>query len=236
MKNKNLQIFALVLFSLLILNLFIISVKAEVSAPSIPSLPGIGGNINPDTGLPIELEKIQEIGKNLTSKEISSNYLKQEWNKILLDNKYISSMDSFFTKISIIFRILFGIPYSLTLTLFFVIILWFAIFLSLPGIIENSTSLSSGVSWLISLGITIILAQIQVLNRIIVFLIKFISYPENSWLRLLVGILIFVGIIIFYYIEKYLSKYLEKKKKQKIENKTKQTQKKIEKFSEGAGI
>ncbi|MEK6936317.1 MAG: hypothetical protein AABW67_06015 [Nanoarchaeota archaeon] len=234
MKNKNLQIFALILFSLLILNLFLISIKAD--SPSIPSLPGIGGNINPDTGLPIELEKIQEIGKNLTSKEISSNYLKQEWNKILLDNKYISSMDSFFTKISIIFRILFGIPYSLTLTLFFVIILWFAIFLSLPGIIENSTSLSSGVSWLISLGITIILAQIQVLNRIIVFLIKFISYPENSWLRLLVGILIFVGIIIFYYIEKYLSKYLEKKKKQKIENKTKQTQKKIEKFSEGAGI
>ena len=234
MKNKNLQIFALILFSLLILNLFLISIKAD--SPSIPSLPGIGGNINPDTGLPIELEKIQEIGKNLTSKEISSNYLKQEWNKILLDNKYISSMDSFFTKISIIFRILFGIPYSLTLTLFFVIILWFAIFLSLPGIIENSTSLSSGVSWLISLGITIILAQIQVLNRIIVFLIKFISYPENSWLRLLVGILIFVGIIIFYYIEKYLSKYLEKKKKKKIENKTKQTQKKIEKFSEGAGI
>ena len=50
------------------------------------------------------------------------DYLGREWKEILLKRKFVSAIDGFFTKISILFKILFGEPYSLSLPLFFVIV------------------------------------------------------------------------------------------------------------------
>ena len=52
MKKSTFRFITSVILLSLILNLFIISIEAETSP--MPSVPGIG-EINPDTGLPVEL-------------------------------------------------------------------------------------------------------------------------------------------------------------------------------------
>tara|TARA_Y100000034_G_scaffold114872_1_gene151423 strand:- start:683 stop:1414 length:732 start_codon:yes stop_codon:yes gene_type:complete len=206
------------LLSILILNLFVVSLAS--AAPVIPNLPG-SGDINPETGLPVEVEKISEIGKGLTDKEKRDEYLSREWGKIILKNKVIAAIDSFFTKISPVFRILFGEPYSFSLRLLLIIIFWSVILFVLFKQMQTFSGLSSSTSFGVAFLVNVIIAQTKVFSRILDFFIWLLFGEKPWWMKILILAAVIVGLIVIYYLIKKFGVVWKKAKKQ-TEEKTKQ--------------
>jgi len=193
----------LVLFiiSLLLASLIINLVSADLSDQIVP--------------LGKQIEATAEQGsKTIQTVETKWDYLSKEWKKILLENNFVSGFDSFFTKISIVFRIIFGQPYSLSLTLLVIIILWFYFFFKLGEIVSSFTSFSNSTSWVIALTLTLILAQLQILKAITEFFGWLIISQDSTWWRVLIIWIIFIGMILIYYLS---SKAATATKKQKEE-------------------
>ena len=137
-------------------------------------LEDVGDDINEKVGA---IEDIDEII------ETKWDYLGQEWQSIFLKNKVVSFLDNFFQKISLVFEILFGQPYSLSLTLFFIILLWFFFFLKFGEVLTDYSIFSSGISLLIGLGATIILAQSNLFFKIVQFFGWLIFSQQTVWVR-----------------------------------------------------
>jgi len=214
----------LFLFLILFLNLFIVpTIKAETSPISDTSI----GEVNPETGLPVEFEKIRGIGENLTDKE-KREYLFSELKNMSLKNKYIAAMDSFFKKISFVFLVLFGEPYTLSGVLLLIIILWFYFFFKFSSILKNFSTFSPSISWIMGFAITVIMAQTKILRKIAEFFIWIIFYKEATLWRLLVAIIIFGALAIIYVISSRFEKIYKKKKEEK------EKEENLRKIKEGA--
>ncbi|MBU1136496.1 MAG: hypothetical protein KJ559_03235 [Nanoarchaeota archaeon] len=195
-----------ILISLLILNLVIINlVLAQESPIDI-------GKLNPETGLPegvpSDLAGVQEIAKT------KWDYLGKEWQKILLKNPVVSKIDSALAKVSFVFVILFGMPYSLSLTLLVIIILWFFFFFKFAEIFKNFSAFSESASWVISLALVIFMAQTKVLQKITEWLGWLVFAKKEWWWNLSMIILLVFLFILFY---KLSSAYAKKIKEQKEE-------------------
>ncbi len=218
MSNKKI----LIIFSILILSIFLISNLNSVKAETAPGLP---------SGLDKDPEELKEELKNKT--QTKWDYLSNEWIKILKDKPLIKQIDSFFEKISILFRILFGMPYSFSITLLGIFFLW--VFLALEtGEIINKSGLIKG--WSAYAGgflFSILLAQLQILKIIVNFL-GWLLFLEKPWYwDLSVILIIILAFVLLYFSSKTLSTYLEKRRKQKAEKETESNQKKIKKFTKG---
>lgn len=196
-----------------------------------------------DTYLPPEVkgvEKLQNITEKLTDEETREEYLKQEWQKILKENKVVAAIDSFCTKYSIFFRIVFGMPYSLSLTLVFVIVLWLFIALTISDITRKGLGFLEGLSYILGIVAAVVLAQLQILRRFSAFLVELIISREAFWARFIVFMIIIAILILLYYFKGGLSQALEQRRKKLKEEETEQKQKEIKKFTEnlekGVGI
>lgn len=140
-----------------------------------------------------KLDKAREF-----TEEDKWDYLSKEWKNILLKNKIVSVIDSFCKKINFVFVALFGEGYDLSLTLFFIIILWFYFFFKLSEILTDYSTFSSAVAAVIGFGLVLILAQLKVLRQIVELFGWFVFSQEAWWLRLIIFIVI-VFILIFLY-------------------------------------
>lgn len=183
--------------------------------------------------LPYGVDKLQNISEKLTDEEARRQYLSQEWKEILLKNKIVATLDSFFTKNSIVFRILFGMPYSLSLTLFFVIVFWLFIAIGTADLTRKGLGILEGVAYILGIVSAVILAQLQILKGLSTFLIKFIFYPEAAWARFIVFVLVIAILIIIYYFKSALSQALEQRRKKLKEEETEQKQKELKKVTQG---
>ena len=87
-RKEVLLFLSLILFTILLSNII---VKAQESPP-MPNLPIIGDyvNANETQGLPDTFEKFQNTANTLSEEESRNAYLKQEWKKILAENKAIA--------------------------------------------------------------------------------------------------------------------------------------------------
>lgn len=209
MSNKK-RFYVGFIFLLLILNIFIIPIiKAETSP-----VPDVNGDVNPETGLPPSIETVKGIGENLTDKE-KREYLFSELKKIALKNKYISTIDSFFKKISFVFVVLFGEPYTLSGILLLIVILWFYFFFKFSSILKNFSAFSQAISWIMGFAITVIMAQTKILRKISEFFIWIIFYNETTWWRLLAAVIIFGALAIIYVISSMFEEKYKKEKEKK---------------------
>ncbi|MEK6820509.1 MAG: hypothetical protein AABX71_02240, partial [Nanoarchaeota archaeon] len=206
------KIGVLIIF-LLLLNILAMTITlAQETPPGMPSI------LNPG-----EAEKKIEEAKNKT--ETTWDYLSKEWKKMLLGNKFVSALDSFFTKISSIFLILFGEGYALSLTLFIIIILWIYFFLKFAEILRDFSAFSSGTSWLISLGIVAIMAQTKILRKIVEFFMWLILAKEAVWWRILMTGIIVFALILIYAASSYFSRIF-KEQKEELEKEQEKTERK----------
>ncbi len=174
-----------------------------------------------EEGLPEELseEKLNELKSRAETKW---DYLAKEWQTLLLKNKVISSIDAFLKKGSLVFQILFGEPYSPSLTLLLIVILWIFLLFWFGGILSNYSTLSPVASWLIALGMVVIMAQIKILKQIITFFGWLIFSKETAaWRWAIAGIIILSCILIYFLTSKFGKEW--KKKKEKEEEKTAKT-------------
>ena len=172
------KIFIFAILFLLILNFFAISVFAAV-----------GDNVE-------KLEDNVKYVESLKEKAESKwDYLGKGWYEVFLKNKFVVLVDNFLKKISFIFEILFGEPYSLSLILFFVIVLWIYFVLKFKEVM-TLTAFSKITSIIISFGLVCILAQLHVLRKIIETLRDLIFAPELWWVRAIIILVIFIAVFI----------------------------------------
>ncbi len=120
-------------------------------------------------------------------------YLGEEWRKIMLQNSFVSAADSFFKKISVVFLVLFGEPYSMSAGLFFLIAFWIYALIYFSEIMGLSGMFSPLTSKIIAFGMTIAAAQTGAFKRIIGWLGWIIFSQKASWVRFF----IFIAIVIF---------------------------------------
>ena len=186
---------ALLIIFVLFVNLFILSSVSLVSA-------------TPDLG---QLEEGKEQIETLTEQDYWNekwDYLGQEWKKIFLKNPVISALDSFFTNISIVFRILFGVPYSMSLVLLGVIFLWVVIAFD-AGRIISAYNLLKG--WMAYVGwalLAIVLAQVKVFEYIILFLGRLAFAPSHWMARTAIILGLISGFFVYEAFMSLLNKYL----------------------------
>jgi hypothetical protein len=141
------------------------------------------------------------------------DYLGNEWKAIFMKNSVVASLDSFFTKTSIVFEVLFGVPYSMSLVLLGIVLLWVFFLINISRIINASGLLSLGVSYLGGALILIIFAQLKVLESIVILLGRLAFSPEYVWTRLIILFVIFASFGVLSYFDRKLSAYLRLKRK-----------------------
>ncbi len=191
---------------------------------------------SPDSVPTSELEQTKEKIDNATKtieelrEEERQEYLLNQTRDMLLKNPVVKTLDSFFTKISIVFRVLFGEPYSLSLTLFILIIfyIWFTILMSellgAFGFLPKKTSF-----WL-ALGFSIILAQLSFFRFIVDFSLALVFARETWIARIIIIFGVIFVLVLFGMIQKQFAKYLEQKKEEKQKAETEAARKGIQNF------
>lgn len=128
-------------------------------------------------------------------------YLGNEWKEMLLQNSIIETIDGALSKVSFIFKILFGEDYSLSLVLFFVIVFWFVLLSMFYKVIGSFSSFSQPVSFGMSLLLVIILAHLKVLNFLATGLAKLLFFNEGWWGKALGIIIIVMALVVLKYLK-----------------------------------
>jgi len=191
-------------------------------------------------GLQEEMEGLRDAADPDNVKDKANekwDYLQKEWTSILMKNKVVASIDSFLKQINIVFVVLFGEDYNLiSLTLWLVIASWLVLTFAVANVLIGQFNLGSALSLFIGVIVSIILAQVRILNFIITFVLNLAFAPELWYVRLIIWAGILIGFFLILYLSQALSVYLKKARKKNEEDKTRHTRKKFEKFSKGAGI
>jgi hypothetical protein len=193
MNKKILMIFILSLF------LFPFIFNFVSSQPDSSTIFGI----SPDSGVKLT-EKWESLGKN--------------WKDMLMENSVVRGIDSFFQKIDPLFSILFGVEYSLSLSLLFTILLWMYTFFLFNGILGNSL-FSKWVSLAISLGVTIGIAQLKLFQISTNFIIGIFFGEQPWWAKVIIGIGIFAILAILFVLVKNFGKQFAASRKKLKEEK-----------------
>jgi hypothetical protein len=167
-----------------------------------------------------------------TKEKATFDYLSNEWKNIMLKNKIAQEADKTLTKFSTFFQIFFGMPYSLSIILFFVIILWIMIIIDIGNII-NAYDIGNGiVPYLASTAIAIILAQTMILKNIVILAGKVIFLSEHSWTRFFIFLIFVAGFLVIQHFSKMYSKFIRKQKTEKLKIKARNAQQSIISFSD----
>jgi len=122
-------------------------------------------------------EQIQKLSRE----DVKWQELGDRFQEIILRNKVVSTIDEFLKKINILFVILFGRDYALSLTLLFLIFIWLYFFNQFGKIIGTFSTFSSTTSMIISLGMVIIMAQLKFFDWFSQVLFKLIFYRDGAW-------------------------------------------------------
>ena len=118
--------------------------------------------------------------------------LVQSWKQKLLGNEIVVELDSLLEQMDFVFVIIMGDGYAFSLYFFFIVVLWVYFLFQIKRIFSLASIFSKTFSWIISFGLTIILAQLGFYGAISNFFIWLIFLPEESWM----GIFVFIGIIV----------------------------------------
>jgi hypothetical protein len=204
MKNKILVLGAVCLLFIFPLILQVIVVSGQES-----SIPGVPSQLTPENILK-QQQKIEQY-RNITEWQL----LGKRFQEAMLRNPVISWIDWFFTKISFIFRILFGMPYSLSITLLCVIALWFVFWVDVGNLVKSYSFLSNSSSLGISAAFAIVLAQFKVFANIVNFVGTLIWAREAAWQRVLLVGAVILFVVLLHFISKISSKYFEERKEKK---------------------
>jgi len=124
------------------------------------------------------------------------DYLGKEWKNILMKNKFVTILDGFFTKISVVFQILFGVPYSMSFVLLGIVFLWIFVFLEIGRIFNLFEKTHGLIAYLISAGFAIFLAQLKLFESLILLAGQFIFSFESLFMKIILFCLV-IGAFIF---------------------------------------
>lgn len=192
--------------------LFIINVNAQISDVPNVDVPFVG-NVNPDTGLPSSFEKYRELADNLSKEEARKAYLKQEWTKLLANNKNISPIlfytEKFFSYFDPLWNLLFGLPFSWSWMFILCFVFWIVIivmgYMSIKAFFTD-------INPLINLLIAFCIASLMGTSGGIREGVNLLTVPlKNIWTILVVMFLVSLIVLIYYKVMEELEKDRKKK-------------------------
>lgn len=195
-------------FALLFLALLVVPL-ALVSGEEIPGLPG---QLTPES-LEQQQQRIMEL-QNVTNWQLLGTRFQQA----MLKNPIVAGIDQALKNLDFLFLILFGMHYSLSMTLLFVMALWFIIAFDGRNVLKSYFLLSGNASLGISVGIAIIMAQTRALSGFVNSVGTLIFSRETWWARTIAIIIVVLAIIAFHIASKLYTKYLEQKRKKEEEH------------------
>jgi uncharacterized integral membrane protein len=143
-------------------------------------------------------------------------------------NKFIGPVHNTFVSNPTIFRIVFGDPYSLSLTFLVIIILWIFIGVKSGQLLEASGLLKGAPAIVAGFVFSVLLAQTTAIRNISKITLDLVFKAENWALQIIIALLFFVVLFIISYImsisEKALKERRKAKKEQKLEEKTEEVE------------
>ena len=207
-KDKKTLMYTIIACFLILLLAFIIKINitANVIDPTDSEDPlGIGFN-------PENLNQDPEQIKNKTTA-----YLKQEWENILLNNKYIGPFLSFYKdKISPystpIVKGLLGIEPSISWLFLLTLMIYITFIVFVYRIISVYSTFSPGVSWIIAICLITIFSALGISRNIAGQIINAASLLTSWWMQLIVVILVIALLIFMNVFSKQFGEMLEKMK------------------------
>jgi len=183
---------------------------------------------------PDPAEAIEDLQENRAIEKITEftekdrwNYLGNEWQKSLLENEHIASIDAFCKKINPVFVIFLGSPYELSLSLVFMIILWILLAYTINTylfIVKGFTRV------IVSIAITVLIAQTKILPLIASIIMKLLFFKKGAGWTTIAAVAIIGGICILVYIDKMLGASLKKSRNEQEKADLKFRVKKAETF------
>jgi len=173
MKKIGIILFLLIF---LIINLFLIQVKAE--------------EIDPETGLPVTIKDLSDTGEKLTDKNAS--YLAGKWRDILLKNPVGYSIVKIWDFSKPVLTVVIGRKAEISWGFAIALALWLLIFFGARYIFTNFSAFSKTTAGLISLGIVVIMAVTKLTAEISGFLDNLLSKWWGKVIVLLALIILIV--------------------------------------------
>lgn len=193
-----------ILFAILFCNLiFINNVNADVLDLEPEEVIGF----DPDD-IPTDEEEL---------KDVSSEYLKQEWEKIINNSAILSKFDSSFKKLNPFFKVILGIDYSLSWRFFFALFIWGVLILFLASILKVIFN-----DYLLGFFMSFVMVSIAgisgVIRKAVEVLARIVTDEKALWISLILTFLI--GVILVKLgggISKILEREKERLKKEEEE-------------------
>jgi len=193
------------------------------------------GDLDPETGLPKQLEPITDVGEKVVEGDVTTEYLKQEWLKIFEKSEFgkkFSPVFSFIGKIfsffNPIWKIALGIEFSWTWTFFLGFLIWIALVI----IFYSPSKAFLEFNPLFILIFSMIVATLAGSGGVIKFATNILSTMlSNIWL---VGVSIFIGVLIMIFYYKFFGDFEKDMKEKSDKEKRQRAQKSIETAGEVA--
>ncbi len=176
------------------------------------------------------IDKVSNVQDTLNDKDLRSQYLKREWNKILENSsfgRFLLGISAIFVTLSPIFSLIIGVEYSLSWMFFLSLTLWivtfFIVFYSIKLIFPDKF----WICFFISFIIPALAAQTQMFPRIISM---FTPLFTNSKIILIAIIITFVLLWVYIYFMKFFVKTIEHQDKKEKEKRREEKAKLVEKI------
>lgn len=155
------------------------------------------------------------------------DFIGSQWKELLLKNKAIAGIDAFFTKINIVFVVLFAHDWSISIEMLFVFLLWLFTFLSSLSYARSRID-NPWTGFGVSLGVALIFAHALIFNYLATGAVKLVLYkPSAGWRLLIIAaelIALFLYLKLNQLISKSLKKAKEKRDKEKLNEKVDATE------------
>lgn len=158
-----------------------------------------------------EVQKAVEKARGFTEADYWEN-IGLQWKEFLLRNKFVSSVNVFFTKINIVFLILFGMNWSLSFNMFFAFLFWV---FTLYSIIKYMSSVDKkAIGILYSFIIVILLAQINLFEYIGKWSVALVFYKSSLLWKVLFFLAVIGFFVGFWGLNRSIAKWIKKKREE----------------------
>ena len=175
----------IVLFAVLF---FVCAMFSFVSA----QLDSVGNQLEGTAG---NLEKNISAIREFTEKD-KLDFIGAQWKEVLLKNKAVASIDALFTRMDVVFLVLFKHSWALSLEMLFVLLSWFATLLILYkyGSFIKNWLLRLIVVFVINVGI----AQIGIYTVVSGVLVRLVLYKTGFWWNLAMFVVALVILLLYF--------------------------------------
>ncbi|MBI2632192.1 hypothetical protein HYW75_04260 [Candidatus Pacearchaeota archaeon] len=178
------------------------------------------------------VEKVQDVSDNLSTSDQRTEYLKQEWTKILERTqvgRFLLGISSILKALSPAFKFLIGIEFSLSWLFFLSLGVWIAIVVIIYKAVKEPFQMKGWISLAIAIIIPTISAQFGMIVKTVSF---FVPLFKNKWIIL--GSILITIILLYIYslFMKTIGKKIKEKTKRENEERREQKAETLEKLED----